>query len=275
MTDAGLKPEIQADLADASKDGFNQNQKQIAPAHIFENYQHASENAHRTAEQFKWKQDSALSRLITLFTFGTVLFAGLAFYETKRQAVAAEGQLAEATRQGEFIKRQTQATEGQLAEVQSENRPYIVPIIMGGRAHVTPQQVSLITDTFPPTSGLSIKNFGITPAIIRSIAVQLGLSPQGGYPRTEYHTTDLILESKSEYIIRLTPPIYIDLVGQDYRRLVTGEIGIYLKVAVNYLDVAGATHTSQFCYLQVVSGKGGLRTDFQPFDTPGCANKAS
>jgi len=59
-----------------------------APSHKYKNYDHPSENEHRTAEQFNWKITNRLNVFIIFFTFGTAVFAGLAYFQAKRQADA-------------------------------------------------------------------------------------------------------------------------------------------------------------------------------------------
>ncbi len=234
------------------------------PSQAYRHYDHSSEAESRTYQEVNQRNSFALNvatfalNICLAFVVSLTLFAAYGSYrESKRQAVAIEGQLREA-------KKQT---------VISENgaMPYVLPVIENDKLLVTPTSVMVTTASFPFHCSLSFQNFGISPAVVREIVVKLTLGLTDGYFPPEYHTTDLILEAKGVHQMAFDPPRMLTLSHQDAIEVYTGQVAVYLRGQVLYNDVTGTSFQSQFCFVQAM-GKGFHRVDLQAASGPDCAN---
>lgn len=65
----------------------------VVPSHRYKRYNHPSEEEHRTAEQYNWRYGNSLNALIFIAASVAAIFAGLTYYQTRRQADIAQDAL--------------------------------------------------------------------------------------------------------------------------------------------------------------------------------------
>lgn len=116
---------------------FQEHVNNRAPAKAYEDYDHATEQEHQTAEQKHWSRTNVISWFTLGFTVIAAVSAAGAFLQTRRQADSAEKQL-------------TLSREQEVSQL----RAYVGPV--GG-----------IIENFDgsvPKISIQLKNFGSTPA---------------------------------------------------------------------------------------------------------------
>ncbi len=67
-----------------------------APAKIYEGYEYASARAHQTAEEYSWRSSRNIGVATLIFSIVAAVSTAGAFWETRRQAIAADSALTEA-----------------------------------------------------------------------------------------------------------------------------------------------------------------------------------
>lgn len=281
------------DLLSFKSRNANRNGEEVAPGHKYKNYSHSTENEHRTAEQFKWRQERVLGSLTTLFSFCAALLAGLTFRETRRQAdiaqdtlkeirtssaqtdkaVAAGQASAEASREAALqAKRQADIAQQQFMQSKSSSRPYVI-------AQISRDQLAQDSISGDNQSGASYEykarlrftNFGTTPAIIKHIEGAVTLTLPNDRPQfVEEHLTELILpqgQSTKEYIwLRQTSL-------PEAMNVVVGSGGVYIVGKITYTDTSGQIMSTAFCYVWPLHSHD-LRTQLVPTYGPGCFNQS-
>lgn len=67
-------------------DETQEKSNKIAPDRRYKQYEHSDEPEHRTAEQYNWRRQNALSLLVIIFSGSAAIFTAKTYLETKRQA---------------------------------------------------------------------------------------------------------------------------------------------------------------------------------------------
>ena len=244
----------------------NENQKPskpVPPSQAYRHYDHSSPAENQTYQEFNQRNSFALNVGIA----GVVTLAFIAaigtYLETRRQAIAAEGQLSEAKRQ--------------TAIAEKGSRPYIFPVIEGDRlllqgASGPPNSPGQTPASYNALVGFH--NYGSVPATIIQTEVLITTRPFDDINRPvnpKTYLTNGIVSSNATFD---QEPYFMPLSPSIGRNLVLGDDSLFIQGRVFYTDASGDTFHTFFCYLQPTRTHDIRRVLQRVVGVPGCLNEA-
>lgn len=130
----------------ASRENYpEEGRKKQAPGHRYKDYEHSTDEEHRTAEQYNWGRQNVLSAITTIAAIGAAVFAFKTFIETRRQADIAKDSLIAATRpwvQISSVKPISVAVDGPLIVIGTDFRVKNI-------GHSSAEAIFVTGDVFP------------------------------------------------------------------------------------------------------------------------------
>ena len=197
------------------------------------------EKYHHLRERQFWWTSLIVTIILACGAIASAWLTNVSLQDARNQAAA---QSRESAKLLEQAKQQTKAAQDQVNIQKAGSRPYML-------ANIAQDTISF--DGSQGSAFLKFKNYGTTPAVVKSYFGNILMSNKMGDPlalQAKYYETARILASGES--TDSGPPISRTFENGELQRLVTGSTdGMILFIGgIEYEDIYGSKHSTHFCY---------------------------